>query len=239
MRVRPSPLVLLALSHIAAAVKLSDFLPRLENLSPACDAIYTSLVSGCQGSDFTNGAICSTTCISGLQEMTDAVKAACGNQDLEGSNVIAAYLADQGPQTLCHNAQAVLAAESSSSAAGASTSSPSDTTSAPPSSTTTTTSSSSSSLASSLTTSSTSSASTNTSTNTSDPGLSNTAAVSLTPATSSSSTTAAKPAQSSADDGTRGSDPFNTQDDSNGGSTISATLSVGMLTIGMLVLALR
>lgn len=127
MRINTTPFALLALPALTYAVSLNDFVPRVEKVSSDCRKVYQQNIPDCSESDFT-GKECSDSCVRGLSSMTGSVKSACGGEgileqsDRENQNVLAAFLGDNGPQSLCKNAAAVLA-ESPSSSAPAPTSS--------------------------------------------------------------------------------------------------------------------
>jgi hypothetical protein len=93
----------------ASAVTLNDFTPRLTDLTGACQTIYTSNIDNCVGQDFETGE-CSSSCVSTLLSLGSAVRDSCQGQHVDGSNIIAAFIKDQGAQNLCRNAASVMQA---------------------------------------------------------------------------------------------------------------------------------
>jgi hypothetical protein len=123
MRITTSTLALLALPVLihAEAVSLVDFIPRVENVSGACNKVYQQDVTGCDSQDFKQKS-CSVTCVKALASMTKLVKDACSNEGFldssnKDSNILALFLQDRGPQNLCGNANSVLQSQSGPSAA--------------------------------------------------------------------------------------------------------------------------
>lgn len=123
MRITTTPIALLALPALihASPVKLIDFVPRLNDISGDCDKVYQQVITGCEPSDFTQQG-CSVSCVKGLASMTKPVKDACGDEGLldgedTDSNVLAQFLQDRGPKSLCTNADEVLQSNSGSSTA--------------------------------------------------------------------------------------------------------------------------
>ncbi|KAF2723639.1 hypothetical protein K431DRAFT_282733 [Polychaeton citri CBS 116435] len=104
MRYSVSALVL-ALPAFTYAVSLNDFPPRLTDLPSACKSVYTQQIDGCGPSDF-GGGPCSTACVHGLDDLTRPILRNC--QGVSGQNIIAAFLAGDGPTSVCTNANAVL-----------------------------------------------------------------------------------------------------------------------------------
>ena len=96
-------LALLALPTVINAVSLADMTPRATGLSDTCNAVYTSQIYGCAASDFQTQE-CSSTCISALYGLSQAIDHACANQGVTGENLVVAFLAGVGPQQVCHNA---------------------------------------------------------------------------------------------------------------------------------------
>ncbi|KAK5122064.1 hypothetical protein LTR85_004310 [Meristemomyces frigidus] len=126
MRVPGISLALLALPTLSLAVSLADFPPTVSNVPSACKSVYTSQIDGCSATDF-SGSGCSTTCVMALYDLTNSIKSACGNHGIEGENIIVAYLANSGPESICGNADSIIA---SASSAAASTSAAQSTTTA-------------------------------------------------------------------------------------------------------------
>ncbi|EME47390.1 hypothetical protein DOTSEDRAFT_69356 [Dothistroma septosporum NZE10] len=126
MRHQKSIFILLALPATVLSVSLADFKPRVYNLPSNCQTVYTQTIDGCSPTDFT-ASMCSAGCVHALQALVADVKSACGNEDVTGTNVIAAFLNNAGPQGLCTNANAVLRSQSTSTslAVSAKSSSPS------------------------------------------------------------------------------------------------------------------
>lgn len=111
MRINKTHIALLALPALAQAVSLADFVPRVTDVSGGCRKVYQQAVPDCSPTDFTQKT-CSESCVRGLQSMTKSVKDACGSEGLQDrggeSNILKLFLADQGPQGLCENANEVL-----------------------------------------------------------------------------------------------------------------------------------
>jgi hypothetical protein len=127
MRITTSTLALLALPVLihAEAVSLIDFIPRVENVSGACNKVYQQDVTGCDSQDFKQKS-CSVTCVKALASMTKLVKDACSNEGFldssnKDSNILALFLQDRGPQNLCGNANDVLQSQAQSSPSAAPT----------------------------------------------------------------------------------------------------------------------
>lgn len=80
MRITTSTLALLALPALIHAQKVSliDFIPRVENVSGACDKVYQQAITGCDSQDFKQKS-CSEGCVNGLASMTKLVKDACSS----------------------------------------------------------------------------------------------------------------------------------------------------------------
>jgi hypothetical protein len=119
MRVTTTPIALLALPALihATTVKLADFVPRVTDVSDACNKVYTQVITGCESTDFTQKS-CSVACVKGLTAMTKSVKDACSGQglladDKKDGNVLSMFLQDNGPKSLCANADDVLQSGSS------------------------------------------------------------------------------------------------------------------------------
>ncbi|EKG20651.1 hypothetical protein MPH_02006 [Macrophomina phaseolina MS6] len=91
------------LPSLVRAVSLSDFTPRVENLSNQCDAVYNRQIKDCDASDLQTGDNCSVACISGLLAIAQQVKSACTSDDVAETSIIGVFLLGKGPQTLCSN----------------------------------------------------------------------------------------------------------------------------------------
>ncbi|KAF4304268.1 hypothetical protein GTA08_BOTSDO08297 [Botryosphaeria dothidea] len=91
------------LAALARAVSLSDFTPRVEDLSSQCDAVYNRQIKDCSASDLQTGDNCSVACISGLVAIAESVKSACANDDIAETSIIGVFLLGKGPQILCSN----------------------------------------------------------------------------------------------------------------------------------------
>lgn len=91
------------LAVLARAVSLSDFTPRVEDLSSQCDAVYNRQIKDCSASDLQTGDNCSVACISGLVAIAESVKSACANDDVAETSIIGVFLLGKGPQILCSN----------------------------------------------------------------------------------------------------------------------------------------
>ena len=96
---------ILALPTLITAVHLSDMTPRAQNLPAACNELYTATISGCSFTDFTT-LQCSPSCLYSLNAMVGPIVKACGGQNIQGQNLIVAFLNGVGPQQICHNAGA-------------------------------------------------------------------------------------------------------------------------------------
>ena len=103
MQIQLRHLALLALPTLINAVSLSDMTPRATGLSDTCNAVYTTQIYGCGPDDFKTQE-CSQSCIGALYGLGRAIQQACSNQGIEGQNLVVAFLADVGPQAICHNA---------------------------------------------------------------------------------------------------------------------------------------
>ncbi|KAK6005001.1 hypothetical protein QM012_007780 [Aureobasidium pullulans] len=97
--------------HLASAVTLNDFTPRLTDLTGKCKTIYTSDIDGCDGQDFQTKD-CSSSCLSALLSLGSAVKSSCQGQNYGGSNIVSAFMDGQGVQNLCSNAASATQASS-------------------------------------------------------------------------------------------------------------------------------
>ena len=120
MRHRLSPsLCLFLLFPSSLAISLSQF-QTIANFPDPCTKAYNSQVSGCTTSDFTNGSPCSTSCISGLQEVTTLIDSACAGSEADPTTLIGMFFVGKGVHALCPN-YATSKAEASSGYAESST----------------------------------------------------------------------------------------------------------------------
>ncbi|KAF2835451.1 hypothetical protein M501DRAFT_962497, partial [Patellaria atrata CBS 101060] len=86
-----------------SAVKLNDFVPRLDDLPADCDEVYNEQIAGCGSSDFGPGSECSTQCVAGLISIREDVQRNCGNANVPHSSLLGFFLLGAGIQKLCPN----------------------------------------------------------------------------------------------------------------------------------------
>ncbi|KIW03460.1 uncharacterized protein PV09_05229 [Verruconis gallopava] len=95
--------LLLSWPTLVNAVALSDFTPKITNLSPSCQTAYTTTIPGCKVSDFTNAAhTCSSACLNGLVQINALVNQNCQNDDVSETSIIGLFLLGQAIQLLCN-----------------------------------------------------------------------------------------------------------------------------------------
>lgn len=95
-------IALLALPTLINAVALSNMAPKAEGLPEACNAVYTEQIDGCTATDFETQT-CSPACYEALVALQQPIQQACAGQ-VQGENLVVAFLAGVGPSAICHNA---------------------------------------------------------------------------------------------------------------------------------------
>ncbi|KAK4630861.1 hypothetical protein CLAFUW4_03165 [Fulvia fulva] len=226
MRYHTSTFALLALPATVLAVSLADFKPRVSDLPSKCQTVYTETIDGCSPTDFT-ASTCSTGCVKALQALVADVKSACGNEDISGENVIAAFLNNAGPQGLCTNANAVLGS-------GSTTTSPASSSKPSPSSSATPTSSRQASSTSSEVTTSTAASSTKTATSLESATSTPSSSIATDPSSSPTATPTQAASHSSSNGNSGGGSPFDTEGNMHSAATAIEN-TVAMMLLAVLV----
>ena len=85
-----------------ATVSLSQF-QAIVGFPQACTNAYQTPVTACTASDFSNGAPCSANCISGLQQITTSINAACQGSKANPDSLIGLFFQNKGVDSLCPN----------------------------------------------------------------------------------------------------------------------------------------
>ncbi|RMZ70361.1 PQ loop repeat [Pyrenophora seminiperda CCB06] len=91
----------LACSTRAATVSLASFIPRIDNLPTACNAVYRTELAGCTADDFKPGATCTNACVQGLSQIAASVISKCANVDAGELSIIGVFQSGLGIQSLC------------------------------------------------------------------------------------------------------------------------------------------
>ena len=90
------------MASTASALSLANFQVITNNQVPTpCIATYNGPIAGCQSSDFTNGRQCSATCTRGLQSISIALGAVCGNAQVDSKSLLGIALSGGIVQALC------------------------------------------------------------------------------------------------------------------------------------------
>ncbi|OJD33187.1 uncharacterized protein BKCO1_3200092 [Diplodia corticola] len=208
------------------AVSLSDFTPRVENLSDQCSTVYNRQINDCSASDLETGENCSVACISGLLSIASQVKSACADDDVAETSIIGVFLLGKGPQILCSNIAATTLGSGHTSTSSTSHSTKQTSTKETSSQTIdagTTIIAGTSKTAESTTTA----AATTTTAESSTSAAETTAAATTTAAESSSESTKAASSSAAATTSSGGSDATDDNDGSGGGSPFDLAVGAG------------
>ncbi|OJD17295.1 hypothetical protein AJ78_02583 [Emergomyces pasteurianus Ep9510] len=85
------------------AVSLYQIQP-IVSFPPSCTRVYTTEISGCVVSDFTNRGSCSAECIESLETLSRSLNVACVGTRAFSKSLIGLFFQGLGVQTLCPNA---------------------------------------------------------------------------------------------------------------------------------------
>jgi hypothetical protein len=97
----------------SATVSLSSFVPRVDiQNNVQCRAAYTTTIKGCQASDFSPPARCSSACVQGLQDIGELIKKVCKDVDVGETSIIGVFQFGIGIASLCPGIDVVTASSS-------------------------------------------------------------------------------------------------------------------------------
>ncbi|PGH17618.1 hypothetical protein AJ79_00979 [Helicocarpus griseus UAMH5409] len=88
---------------VILAVSLDQIQP-IVSFTPSCTRVYTSQISNCTASDFTNRGSCSPECIESLEAVSVALNNECVGTRASSGSLIGLFFQGIGVQTLCPNA---------------------------------------------------------------------------------------------------------------------------------------
>lgn len=112
-----SALTISGITSLSSALSLANFTPRIENLPPQCQTVYTTQIAGCQAGDFTNkkaGETCSKPCVDGLVSIMKAVESQCAGVNVPDNSIIGVFLLGLGIPSLCPGIEVVTVSPTSS-----------------------------------------------------------------------------------------------------------------------------
>ncbi|KAI2612968.1 uncharacterized protein GGS25DRAFT_143678 [Hypoxylon fragiforme] len=95
-------LLAVASSPIASALNMSQFqLITSGQISKRCIRAYQANIDGCKRSDFTDGHLCSASCVAGLQKAADTIEGACGDLSVTSGSLLGIILSGGVVNALC------------------------------------------------------------------------------------------------------------------------------------------
>lgn len=94
-------LAMLSAASTVSAVSLASFTPRINNLPPTCQSVYTTTIEGCRAEDFGSSNRCSSACVQGLAKITESVLRGCADVDVGETSIIGVFQNGLGIQALC------------------------------------------------------------------------------------------------------------------------------------------
>jgi hypothetical protein len=88
---------------LVSAVSLADFQQLTVEVSVSCAIAYDRTIPSCTNSDFTNGAACSSGCVSGLNQIANGVIESCGGVVVGSSTLLGRIFNGAIVSSLCPN----------------------------------------------------------------------------------------------------------------------------------------